>query len=160
MPSVLRPSPPACSILQRTSLQLPVFYVPVATCKSYPSSDRKRGVIGTESWTNNRAWLSGNCAPDGKRAASIGILLTLTNIGGVVAGQIYQTDGAPRYFLGHGWSLGCLVFAWSLWWVVRQLYRTREEAKRAEAQALPEKKSSVDEQEPYTDRSASFKYII
>jgi hypothetical protein len=35
----------------------------------------------------NIAWLSGNCAPDGKRAASLGIQLTLTNIGGVVSGQ-------------------------------------------------------------------------
>ena len=32
----------------------------------------------------NIAWLSGNRAPDGKRAASLGIQLTLTNIGGVV----------------------------------------------------------------------------
>lgn len=34
---------------------------------------------------SNIAWLSGNCAPDGKRAASLGIQLTLTNIGGVSA---------------------------------------------------------------------------
>jgi len=32
----------------------------------------------------NIAWLSGNRAPDGKRAASLGIQLTLTNIGGIV----------------------------------------------------------------------------
>ena len=43
----------------------------------------------------NNAWLTGNCAPDGKRAASLGILLALTNIGGVVSGQIYQTKAAP-----------------------------------------------------------------
>ncbi|KAF4309693.1 hypothetical protein GTA08_BOTSDO01874 [Botryosphaeria dothidea] len=66
----------------------------------------------------NIAWLSGNCAPDGKRAASLGILLTLTNIGGVVAGQIYQTNAAPRFFLGHGWSLGCLAFAWCGWYII------------------------------------------
>lgn len=46
-------------------------------------------------------WLSVNNAPDGKRAASMGILLTLTNIGGVVSGQIYYTGAAPRYVLGH-----------------------------------------------------------
>jgi hypothetical protein len=31
----------------------------------------------------NIAWLSGNCAPDGKRAGSLGVQLTLTNLGGV-----------------------------------------------------------------------------
>ncbi|CAN9305444.1 unnamed protein product [Alternaria alternata] len=44
----------------------------------------------------NITWLSANCAPDGKRAASLGILLTLTNIGGVVSGQIYQSNAAPK----------------------------------------------------------------
>ena len=52
----------------------------------------------------NIAWLSGNRAPDGKRAASLGIQLTLTNIGGVVvclilarrkAGSTDKTSGWP-----------------------------------------------------------------
>lgn len=41
--------------------------------------------------------------PDGKRAASIGILLTLTNIDDVVSGQVYYSDAASRYTLGHCW---------------------------------------------------------
>lgn len=61
----------------------------------------------------NITWLSVNCAPDGKRAVSLGILLALTNIGGVVSGQIYQSNAAPKYSLGHAWSLGCLAFAWN-----------------------------------------------
>ncbi|KAH7056924.1 retrograde regulation protein 2 [Macrophomina phaseolina] len=103
----------------------------------------------------NIAWLSGNCAPDGKRAASLGILLTLTNIGGVVAGQIYQTGAAPRFFLGHGWSLGCLAFAWCGWLVVRWIYKRREACKdRALAEGLA---VSPDQ---YTDRAPDFRYII
>lgn len=77
----------------------------------------------------NIAWLSANCAPDGKRAASLGILLTLTNIGGVVSGQIYQSNAAPGYTLGHAWSLGCLGVAWCGWWVVRAMYVRRERGK-------------------------------
>lgn len=94
----------------------------------------------------------------------------MANIGGIVAGQIYQTDAAPRYYLGHGWSLGSLVFAWSLWWVLRRLYQRREEAKRAEVQAQAQaslgKGPSAEREEDtapaysYTDRSTSFKYII
>jgi nitrate/nitrite transporter NarK len=103
----------------------------------------------------NIAWLSGNCAPDGKRAASLGILLALTNIGGVVSGQIYQTKAAPKYTLGHAWSLGCLAFAWFGWWIVRYMYVKREVGKErliAEGYVTP-----VGE---YTDRSPEFKYLF
>ncbi|KAF2186214.1 high-affinity nicotinic acid transporter-like protein [Zopfia rhizophila CBS 207.26] len=104
----------------------------------------------------NITWLSGNCAPDGKRAASLGILLTLTNIGGVVSGQICQTTAAPKFTLGHAWSLGCLAFAWCGWWIVRAIYRRREEGKDRK---LGERYSSG-ENEVYTDRSPDFRYQI
>ncbi|KAI1504552.1 retrograde regulation protein 2 [Biscogniauxia marginata] len=103
----------------------------------------------------NIAWLSGNCAPDGKRAASLGILLSLTNIGGVVSGQIYQSGDAPAFTLGHAWSLGCLAFAWFGWWIVRWIYKTRQEAKDialGEGVVLPP--------EERTDRALDFKYQI
>lgn len=101
----------------------------------------------------NIAWLSGNCAPDGKRAGSIGILLTLTNIGGVISGQIYQSNAAPAYTLGHAWSLGSLGVAWIGWWGVRALYKRREAWKdKALAEGL------VVPAEEYTDRSPTFRY--
>lgn len=101
----------------------------------------------------NITWLSSNCAPDGKRAASTGILLTLTNIGGVVAGQIYQTNSAPEFVLGHSWSLGCLTFAWCAWWVVLTLYKRRERQKDrmiAEGKTVPP--------EEWSDRAPDFRY--
>lgn len=104
----------------------------------------------------NITWLSVNCAPDGKRAASLGILLTLTNIGGVVSGQIYQSNAAPKYTLGHAWSLGCLSFAWCGWWIVRALYKRREKRKDV--------KLGNDYVKPegqmYTDREPDFRYQI
>ncbi|EAT86778.2 hypothetical protein SNOG_05714 [Parastagonospora nodorum SN15] len=104
----------------------------------------------------NITWLSANCAPDGKRAASLGILLTLTNIGGVVSGQIYQSNAAPKYTLGHAWSLGCLGFAWCGWWIVRAMYRRREvrkDLKIAAGYVRPEGTM-------YTDREPDFQYQI
>jgi hypothetical protein len=63
----------------------------------------------------NITWPSANCAPDGKRAASLNILLIHSNIGGIVSGQIYQSNAAPKSTLGHAWSLGCLASAvWPL----------------------------------------------
>jgi len=104
----------------------------------------------------NITWLSANCAPDGKRAASLGILLTLTNIGGVVSGQIYQSNAAPKYTLGHAWSLGCLAFAWCGWWIIKAIYRRREkrkDAKLARGYIMPAGKQ-------YTDREPDFRYQI
>ncbi|KAF2264959.1 retrograde regulation protein 2 [Lojkania enalia] len=104
----------------------------------------------------NITWLSGNCAPDGKRAASLGILLTLTNIGGVVSGQIYQSKTAPHFYLGHGWSLGCLVFAWCGWWIVRSIYKKREAGKdRKLAEGYVRDQATM-----YTDREPDFRYVI
>ncbi|KAF2453172.1 retrograde regulation protein 2 [Lineolata rhizophorae] len=101
----------------------------------------------------NITWLSSNCAPDGKRAGSVGILLTLTNIGGIVAGQIYQTESAPDFILGHSWSMGCLVVAWCGWWVVRAIYRRREAWKdKAITEGL------VVERDEWTDRAPDFRY--
>uniref|UniRef100_A0A093UME9 Putative transporter C11D3.18C n=1 Tax=Talaromyces marneffei PM1 TaxID=1077442 RepID=A0A093UME9_TALMA len=101
----------------------------------------------------NIAWLSSNCAPDGKRAASVGILLSLINIGGVVAGQVYQTSSAPGFVLGHSWSLGCLVFAWCGWWVVLGLYKKRE---REKDRALAEEVTIP--QDEWSDRAPDFRY--
>jgi hypothetical protein len=100
-------------------------------------------------------WITANCAPDGKRAGSLGILLTLTNIGGIVAGQIYQTNAAPKYTLGHAWSLGCLCFAWIGWWIVRAIYKKRQAAKE---ELLAQ--GYIETPEDFTDRSPTFKYQI
>jgi MFS family permease len=105
---------------------------------------------------SNITWLSVNCAPDGKRAASLGILLTLTNIGGVVSGQIYQSNAAPKYTLGHAWSLGCLAFAWCGWWIIRAIYKRREkrkDVKLAQGYNMPPGRQ-------YTDREPDFRYQI
>lgn len=112
----------------------------------------------------NIAWLSGNCAPDGKRAVSLGIQLTLTNIGGIVSGQIYQTKGAPEFKLGHGWSFGCLAFAFTAWWFIRLIY-VRREKKKDELLAggwTPEEdeRRERDGGIGFTDRSPSFRYQL
>lgn len=83
----------------------------------------------------------------------IGIQLTLTNLGGIISGQIYASKSAPKFTLGHSWSLGSLAFAFIIFIVVRILYARREAAKekaRAEGVVVPP--------EEFTDRSPTFKY--
>ena len=79
----------------------------------------------------------------------------MTNIGGVVSGQIYQSNAAPAFTLGHAWSLGCLGFAWLGWWIVRWVYKRRESEKE---KALAEGVTVAPAE--YTDRAPDFKYQI
>lgn len=60
----------------------------------------------------NITWLSVNTAGTYKRATAIGINQSIGNLGGVIAGQIYLTQDAPRYIPGHATSIGgmCLAF--------------------------------------------------
>lgn len=101
----------------------------------------------------NIGWHSINCAPDGKRAASLGVHLSLANVGGIIAGQIYQSTSAPRYLLGHGWSLASIGVAWLGWWVLFFIYKRRESQKDrmiAEGTTVPP--------DEWTDRAPEFRY--
>ena len=57
------------------------------------------------------SFLSCNVSPQMKRATAIAFLLSVCNIGGVIAGQIYRSQDAPRFILGHSVSLVCCVLA-------------------------------------------------
>ncbi|ANB14237.1 Tna1p [Sugiyamaella lignohabitans] len=59
----------------------------------------------------NIGWLNNNNSPHYKRAAALGFQQTVGNCAGIVAGQIYIAKSAPRYILGHAFSLGCIVVA-------------------------------------------------
>ncbi|ETN37578.1 uncharacterized protein HMPREF1541_07200 [Cyphellophora europaea CBS 101466] len=100
----------------------------------------------------NLAWLSTNTAPDGKRAASIGIALSLGNVGGIISGQIYPQTMAPAYTLGHAWSLGAVSICFCLWWVLRHIYYRREEVKEQM------RAGTVPSLEHFSDRSPDYHY--
>jgi sugar phosphate permease len=86
----------------------------------------------------------------------IAYILTLANISGVVSGQIYKSSAAPKYTLGHAWSLGCLEFTLCGWWIVKVMYKKREagkDRKLAERYSMPAGRM-------YTDREPDFRYQI
>ena len=78
-------------------------------------------------------WLGSNVAGANKRAAAVGIVFSLGNIGGAVSGQIYRAEWAPRYVQGHAINLGCyalaLISGTALWWS----YKTDNEKRDREA---------------------------
>ncbi|KAK1763705.1 high-affinity nicotinic acid transporter [Phialemonium atrogriseum] len=102
----------------------------------------------------NFSWLSSNSAPDGKRAASVGIQQSMAQVAGVVSGQIYQSTRAPGYTLGHAYSLGCVGVAMVGWCVMRWILGRREERKK-EAGNNREGWAGV-----WDDRAPDFKYLM
>ncbi|RVX68862.1 hypothetical protein B0A52_07517 [Exophiala mesophila] len=107
----------------------------------------------------NFAWMSCNTAPEGKRAATIGITLTLTNIGGIISGQIYILDQAPRFQAGQAFSLACAVLAVGGWCWLRVLFNRREaeKARLREEGHVPATDGSVFE---ISDRDTAYRYQI
>ncbi|KAL4863851.1 hypothetical protein BDV12DRAFT_206161 [Aspergillus spectabilis] len=69
------------------------------------------------------AWNVSNCPNPTKRAISIGYLICLGNVGGLIGSFIYKENEAPRYVTGYGNSfafasagiVACLVLETSLW---------------------------------------------
>lgn len=84
-----------------------------------------------------------------------GTQLTLTNLGGIISGQIYASTDAPGYVLGHSWSAGSLAFAFIVFIIIRILYEKRESAKEKLRQ-----QGYVTPAGELTDRSPEFKYQL
>ncbi|TXT15626.1 hypothetical protein VHUM_00129 [Vanrija humicola] len=99
-------------------------------------------------------WLGQNMAGYRKRSFAIGTQLTMGNIGGIIAGQIYRTPDKPVYRLGHGASLAfwvtALIFATLEWYIWRKRNIARDNM-------TPEERAA-DENEG--DHAADFRYVL
>jgi MFS family permease len=112
-------------------------------------------LVATCAWMmggGNLAWFSTNTAPDGKRAASLGLGLSIGNLGGIISGQIYPQSHAPGYRLGHAWSLGAICVSFCLWWMLRQIYYSREEVKDEM------REGKIPEPTVFSDQAPSYRY--
>ncbi|CAF3382980.1 unnamed protein product [Rotaria socialis] len=74
------------------------------------------------------AFISGNVSPHTKRATALAFMISVGNIGGIISGQLYRTQDAPRFILGHTINLG--FCALGLISVVILLFGLRAENKR------------------------------
>lgn len=98
----------------------------------------------------NLAWTSLNSAPDGKRGATLGIVLTMTDITGIIIGQLYPAKDKPKFYVGNGWTLGMMCVAMVLFTIVWQIYKRRN--------AQKEHMTEVPSGEEWDDRAMDFKY--
>ncbi len=76
------------------------------------------------------AWPANNVSGQTKRAMTNALQISIGNLGAVIGTQLYRTETAPRYFLGHGFALGYLVanliVTATLWWVLKRENEKRD----------------------------------
>lgn len=72
-----------------------------------------------------------NVSGQTKRATATAMQITIGNLGAVIGTQLYRTETAPRYVLGHSFALGYLcanVLVGALtWWVLARENRRKEQ---------------------------------
>ncbi|OAP62100.1 hypothetical protein AYL99_04303 [Fonsecaea erecta] len=77
------------------------------------------------------AWPANNVSGQTKRAVANALQISLGNLGAVIGTQLYRTETAPRYFLGHSFALAYmvanLIVTTTLWLVLKRHNQRRED---------------------------------
>nr|VWO94072.1 Uncharacterized protein [Ganoderma boninense] len=111
-------------------------------------------------WT----WLGSNVAGATKRAAALGVVFSLGNIGGAVSGQIYRAEWAPRYVQGHAINVACyaiaLVAGAALWWSYKTDNERRDRAAHETVKRTREHDLLGEDLGDLGDRHPSFRYYL
>lgn len=108
------------------------------------------------------AWLGNNLAGQYKRGVGMALHIGIGNFAGAIASNIYRSQDAPRYILGHGLELMFVGIGFVFLPIVALIY-TRINAKRdAAAKEAAEKgiKYSDDELRKMGDRAPDFRYTL
>lgn len=86
------------------------------------------------------SWPANNVSGQTKRAISNALQISIGNLGAVLGTQLYRTESAPRYFLGHGFALGYLaanVVIVGVLWLVLKRENLQKEKIRVELKMEP-----------------------
>lgn len=82
------------------------------------------------------SWPANNVSGQTKRCIANAMQISIGNLGAVLGTQLYRTESAPRYFLGHGFALGYLVaniaVVGVLWQVLKRENVEKERARDAQ----------------------------
>ncbi|RPD60522.1 MFS general substrate transporter [Lentinus tigrinus ALCF2SS1-7] len=108
------------------------------------------------------AWLPNNLAGHYKRGVGIAMQLSFSSFGGIIASNIYRTQDAPRYILGHALEMGFMALGLLLVPPTVLLY-TRINMRRKEMryqEETAEGKWAPEDLRRLGDRAPDFKYTI
>ena len=98
------------------------------------------------------AWPANNVSGQTKRATANAMQISIGNLGAILGTQLYRTETAPRFFLGHGFAMGYLAanvgVVGTLWWVLKRENERRERGERdARLQGVDER-AWLDDDDP------------
>lgn len=69
------------------------------------------------------SWPANNVSGQTKRATANAMQISIGNLGAVLGTQLYRTESAPRFYVGHGFAMGYLIanvfVVGTLWWVLK-----------------------------------------
>ena len=81
------------------------------------------------------SWPANNVSGQTKRCVANAMQISIGNLGAVMVTQLYRTETSPRYYVGHGVTLACVVaniFVVAItWWVLLRENKAKEEAREA-----------------------------
>lgn len=77
------------------------------------------------------SWPAVNVGGQTKRAVAAAMQISIGNLGAVMGTQLYRTEYAPRYVVGHsvalGYCVGNIVVTIVTWWYLTRVNRKRDE---------------------------------
>ena len=87
------------------------------------------------------SWPANNVSGQTKRATSCAMQISIGNLGAVMGTQLYRTEYAPRFFVGHGVACGYMVanilVVSTLWLVLAKENKKKESILRSKETAAP-----------------------
>jgi MFS family permease len=95
-------------------------------------------------------FISCNISPHTKRATALALMLSVGNSGGAIGGQIYRSQDAPRFILGHAINLAFCILA--LITVIILYISLRMENRRRDRLYGPIASIKTTRMTPYTNR--------
>lgn len=105
-------------------------------------------------------WINNNNAGHYKRATAGGMITTIGSCAGVLAGQIYTAESAPRYFKGLRIALALTCGA-VLFVIAAMYYYHRQNTRRSQRlQELLKEGVDISEEKPKDDTSLNFRFIL
>ncbi|KAG8767274.1 hypothetical protein FRC15_005797, partial [Serendipita sp. 397] len=106
------------------------------------------------------AWAGGNAGGDVKRGVALAMTIGIANLGGVCSSFIYRTKDAPRFHIGHGTVIGCLLLAVVLTCAAMVTYSRLNKQKEVQCRREGIDHSHAPKFREMADASPLFRYTI
>ncbi|KIJ13998.1 hypothetical protein PAXINDRAFT_13121 [Paxillus involutus ATCC 200175] len=116
-------------------------------------------LIGSSGGSGAVTWLANNLGGKYKRATGMAVQITVGNMGGAFASNIYRSQDAPRYLLGHGLEIMFIGMGLIAVQITVLVYKRINSRRDHEELVRREKGQDVDDVGK-GDRALSFRYTL